>query len=217
MSKEATPVTPQLAGYLGELFWREDEVLRDLLEDLAARGPQIQVGPDEGRLLQLLCRMVGARRVLEVGTLFGYSGIWIARGLPPDGHLDTVEYSPVHADAARGWFARAGLAGSVRLHEGAALEVMARLSGPYDVAFFDARKSEYPAYLDHALRMVRPGGLILADNVLWGGQVADPSVDDEDVRGLREYNRRIAGDPRLQSTIVAVCDGLSVSLVSPPS
>ena len=209
MSKEATPVTPQLAGYLGELFWREDEVLRDLLEDLAARGPQIQVGPDEGRLLQLLCRMVGARRVLEVGTLFGYSGIWIARGLPPDGHLDTVEYSPVHADAARGWFARAGLAGSVTLHEGAALEVMARLSGPYDVAFFDARKSEYPAYLDHALRMVRPGGLILADNVLWSGKVIQPKPD-KDTTAILKFNEKIQRDPRVENILLPLRDGVMV-------
>jgi len=215
MSTATTQLTETLVGYLRGLFWEEDAVLRDLCADLAERGPQIQIGPDEGRLLQLLVAAVRAARVLEVGTLFGYSAIWMARALPPApvGRLDTIEYTDTHADAAETWIARAGLGDSVVVHRGAALDVLPTLSGPYDAAFFDAGKAEMPAYLDHALRLVRPGGLILADNVLWLGRVADRAVDDADASGIREYNRRIATDPRLLSTIVPVCDGLAVSVV----
>ena len=213
MSTETTQLTEPLVEYLRSLFWEEDAVLTGLTADLAQRGPQIQVGPDEGRLLQQLVAAVRAERVLEVGTLFGYSAIWMARALPPHGRLDTIEYTDVHADAARTWVDRAGLGDRVEIHRGAALDVLPRLSGPYDVAFFDAAKAEYPAYLDHALRLVRPGGLILADNVLWLGRVADRTVNDPDISGIREYNRRIATDPRLMSTIVPVCDGLAISVV----
>jgi caffeoyl-CoA O-methyltransferase len=213
MSTETTQLTEPLVEYLRSLFWEEDGALTGLTADLAVRGPQIQIGPDEGRLLQLLVAAVRAERVLEVGTLFGYSAIWMARALPPHGRLDTIEYTDAHADAARMWVDRAGLGDQVEIHRGAALEVLPRLSGPYDVAFFDAAKAEYPAYLDHALRLVRPGGLILADNVLWLGRVADRTVNDPDISGIREYNRRIATDPRLLSTIVPVCDGLAISVV----
>jgi predicted O-methyltransferase YrrM len=213
MSMTGTPITPELYQYLADLFWEEDPVLRALTADLEARGPKIQISPDEGRLLGLLVAMVKAERVLEIGTLFGYSGISMARALPPHGHLDTIEKSDLHADAAEHWFAEAGLASKVTVHRGAGLDVLPTLEGLYDVAFFDAVKHEYPMYLDHALRLVRPGGLILADNVLWGGGVADQSVTGGDVEGMREFNSRVASDPRLLSTIVGVGDGLSVSLV----
>jgi predicted O-methyltransferase YrrM len=170
------------------------------------------VSAEEGRLLALLVTATRARRVLEVGTLFGYSGVWMARALGPEGHLDTIEFSPMHAGAAREWFSRAGLGSQVTVHEGPALEVLPRLAGPYDLAFFDAAKAEYCDYLDHALRVVRPGGLVLADNVFWNGKVAKAS-DDPDVRGIRDYNARIASDPRLSSTVIPVGDGLSVSVV----
>ena len=213
MSTTATPVTPELEAYLRPLFWPEDALLQELARDIAARGPQIQVSAEEGRLLALLVTLSGAGRVLEVGTLFGYSGVWMARALAPGGHLDTIEFTPLHASAAGEWFERAGLGSRVSVHEGAALEVLPRLSGPYDLAFFDAAKAEYCDYLDHALRMVRPGGLILADNVSWNGRVAGGDADDADVRGIRDYNARIASDPRLSSSVIPVGDGLSVSVV----
>ncbi|MDB5063827.1 MAG: putative O-methyltransferase [Chloroflexi bacterium] len=213
MSTTATTVTPELEAYLAPLFWPEDRLLQDLARDLAERGPQIQVSAEEGRLLAMLVTLSGARRVLEVGTLFGYSGVWMGRAMGPSGHLDTVEFSPVHAEAARGWFDRAGLADRVTVHQGPALEVLPRLHAGYDLAFFDAAKSEYCDYLDHALRLVRPGGLILADNVFWNGRVAADAGGDADVRGIRDYNARIASDPRLTSTVIPVGDGLSVSVV----
>jgi predicted O-methyltransferase YrrM len=214
MSTTTTARTPELDAYLAELFWPEDGLLTELGRDIAARGPQIQVSPEEGRLLALLVTATGARRVLEVGTLFGYSGVWMARALGPGGHLDTVERSPVHAEAARQWFERAGLGDRVTVHEGAALEVLPGLAPAYDLAFLDAAKSEYPAYLDHCLRLVRRGGLILADNVFRDGRVARAGDDGgTDVGGIRDFNARIAADPRLSSTVIPVGDGLSLSVV----
>jgi caffeoyl-CoA O-methyltransferase len=214
MSTTTTARTPELDAYLAPLFWPEDGLLVDLGRDIAARGPQIQVSAEEGRLLALLVTLSGGRRVLEVGSLFGYSGVWMARALGPDGHLDTIESSAVHAEAARQWFERAGLADRVTVHEGAALEVLPELAPGYDLAFVDAAKSEYSAYLDHLLRLVRRGGLILADNVFWQGRVAGAAdSDNPDLRGVRDFNARIAADPRLSSTVIAVGDGLSVSVV----
>lgn len=205
----------ELEEYLAGLFWREDPLLQQLLDDQRSRAPMIHAGPDQGRVLQLLVRTVGARRVVELGSLFGYSAAWMARGLPDDGHLDTVEFNPVHARAAEDWLARAGLGARVTVHRGAALDVLPSLQPPYDVMYMDAVKHEYCDYLDHGLRLVRPGGLILADNLHWGGKVADPSVTDADTEGLRAYLRRIATDSRVMSTVLTAGDGLGVSLVLP--
>ena len=215
MDHTATRELSRLDAYLGELFWSEDDVLRGLVEDLKRRGPQIHVGAEQGRALAMLLAANGARRVLELGTLFGYSAIWMARALPADGHLDTVELEPMHADAAEQWIRAAGLADQVTVHRGAALDVARSLDGPYDAVFMDAVKTEYPAYLDEALRLVRRGGLIMADNVHWGGAVADPDKRDPGVEGIREYLRRIATDPRLTSTVLDAGDGLAVSVVRP--
>src|SRR2546423_5163623 len=208
-----TPLTAQAIDFLRPLLWEEDDVLDGLTADLIERGPQIQIAPDEGALLHLLLTIIRAERVLELGTLFGYSAIWMARALPPNGHLDTVELSDVHADAAEGWFRRAGLADRITIVRGAALEVLPKLRGPYDALFIDAVKEEYPAYLEHGLRLVRPGGLILADNGLWGGRIGDPAQTDVGVEGIRRYLRDVASHPRLHSTVVAAGDGLAVSLV----
>jgi predicted O-methyltransferase YrrM len=208
-----TPLTEDIYEYLRPLFWPEDDVLRSLTADLIERGPQIQVSPDEGRLLQLLCTIVRAERVLEIGTLFGYSGVCMARALAPDGHLDTIELSDAHADAAESWFERAGVGNLVKVHRGAALDVLPSLGGPYDVAFFDAVKREYPAYLALTLPKMRRGGLILCDNTLQRGQVADAVAKSADVEGVREFNTLISSDQRLLSTLIPAGDGLSISLV----
>jgi caffeoyl-CoA O-methyltransferase len=201
-------------GYLRARYWQEDDLLRALREDLERRGPAIQVSPETGRLLSLTVRATGAARVLEVGTLFGYSGVWMARELPGDGHLDTLELVDAHADAAEAWFARAGIAERVTVHRGAALDTLAGLEGPYDMVFLDAAKAEYVAYAEHAARLLRAGGTMLADNVIWSGRVGDPSVTDGDTAGIRRFHELIATDPRWDSTVVPVGDGVSVSVRS---
>lgn len=200
------------ATYLRTRYWEEDGLLRELREDLERRGPAIQVSADTGRLLATLIGATGASRVLEVGTLFGYSGVWLARALPPHGHLDTLELSDVHADAAEGWFARAGLAERVTVHRGAALDTLAKLEGPYDAVFIDAAKAEYTDYAAHAAHLLRPGGMLLADNAIWSGKVADPAILDADTEGLRRFHDRISGDAAWTSTVLPVGDGVSVSV-----
>ena len=211
----AAPGAPAVEEFLGPMFWSEDSVLLGIVDHLRREDVPIHVGADSGRLLQLLCTVTGARRVLEIGTLAGYSAIWMARGLGADGTVDTIEIDPGRASRARANAAAAGVGPQVNVLEGAALEALPGLDGPYDLAFMDAVKCEYPAYLDHLLRLVRPGGVICADNVIWGGKVADPGVTDADTDGLRTYLRRVASEPRLRSTVVPTGDGLAISVILP--
>jgi predicted O-methyltransferase YrrM len=204
---------PAVSAYLAPLFWPDDPILSEIAAELREQDVPMQVGPDSGRLLQVLVATLEAQRVVEIGTLAGYSAIWMARGLPPGGCIHTIEVDRRRADNAQRWLERARVAGSVTILCGAALEVLPTLEPPYDLAFIDAVKFEYVDYLEHLLRLVRPGGLICADNVHWGGRVADPSVTDKDTEGLRGYLQRIATEPRLLSTVLPTGDGLAVSLV----
>ena len=187
--------------------WQEDDLLRELREDLEARGPAIRVSPETGRLLAI-CRGLGARRVLEVGTLFGYSGVWIARALPSDGSLDTLELSDVHADAAEEWFARAGVADRVTVRRGARAHHAPPARGPYDMVFLDAAKAEYVDYAEQAARLLRAGGSPLADNAIWSGRIADPAVRAH--RGIRRFHELIAEDRAWDSTVLPVGVGVAV-------
>ena len=204
---------PTVSPYLALLFWPEDPILSEIAAELREQDVPMHVGADSGRLLQLLVATLEAQRVVEIGTLAGYSAIWMARGLPLGGCIDTIELDSRRADNAQRWLERARVASSVTILRGPALEVLPTLEPPYDLAFIDAVKFEYVDYLEHLLRLVRPGGLICADNVHWGGRVADPSVTDKDTEGLRAYLQRIAAEPRLLSTVLPTGDGLAVSLV----
>ena len=201
--------------YLGALFAREDETLLALREEADRTGlPPIAITPDTGRLLQVLLTSIGARRVLEVGTLGGYSAIWMARALPADGRLLSLELEPRHAEFARRWLARAGVADRVEVRVGRALDLLPALDGErFDAVFLDADKEPLPTYLEWALRLVRPGGLVVADNALWGGRVVDPAADDPATRGVRDFNARFASEPRLVATVLAVNDGIAVGAV----
>ncbi|HEY0972306.1 MAG TPA: O-methyltransferase [Gemmatimonadales bacterium] len=204
-----------VGDYIRNLFAPEDATLVSLREEADRSGlPPIAISADAGRLLQLLIVTAGARRVLEVGTLGGYSAIWMARALPPDGSLVTLEREPAHAAFARRQLERAGLAGSVEVREGEALDLLAALDGErFDLVFLDADKAPLPIYLDWALRLLGPGGLVVADNALRGGRVLDPSADDPDTAGVREFNRRLATDQRLTSILVPTHDGVAVGVV----
>jgi caffeoyl-CoA O-methyltransferase len=200
----------ELERYLAQRYWTEDDLLREVRADIAARGPQIQVSAEAGRLLALLVRAAGATRVLEVGTLFGYSGIWMARELPPGGHLDTIEIEKLHADAAEHWFERAGLADRVTVHRGAGADVLATLPGPYDVAFIDADKDNYPVYGRMALDRLRPGGIVIADNAIRSGRIALAGQGGGN-DGIRALHDLFAG-PDLVATTVPVGDGLAIAV-----
>lgn len=186
----------------------EDEALRAANAAAAAAGlPPIQVSAPQGRLLQLLARIHGAERALEIGTLAGYSTIWLARGLTgAHRHVTTIEVEPRHAEVARHNLARAGLSDIVDVRVGRAVDVLAELEGagtaPFDLAFIDADKPSNQAYLDVALRLTRPGAVIVVDNVVRAGAIADPTVDDPRVAGARAVLQRVAGDPALEATVI---------------
>ncbi len=205
----------------------DDPVLAAVLAESAAAGlPDIQVTPNQGMLLHLLVRLQGARRVLEIGTLGGYSGIWLARALPEAGGLVTIEANPRHAGVARRSFERADLAGRVDLREGSAADVLpviaAEGSDPFDLVFIDADKKSTPVYFEWALRLTRPGSLIIVDNVVRRGAVADASSPSEDVQGVRRFIKGLKGDRRVQATAVQTVgakgyDGFAIALVAPAS
>jgi predicted O-methyltransferase YrrM len=203
-----------LQRYVEERFATEDAVLVELRGELERRGlPLIHVSPATGRLLQILVSAVRARRVLEIGTLGGYSAIWMARGLPPGGRLLSIELDPHHAALARDFIARAGLEERVEVQEGDAREIVARLGpdGGTDVVFLDADKEGYVTYAVHALRLLRPGGLLLADNAFWSGRVL-AAPEDEASRGIQEFNEYLATSGELIGTIVPVGDGLALGV-----
>ncbi|MET8896816.1 O-methyltransferase [Streptomyces albogriseolus] len=184
-----------------------DEALAAALRDSDAAGlPPIAVSPLQGKLLQLLAQLQGARRVLEIGTLGGYSTIWLGRALPADGRLVTLEYDPRHAEVAVRNIARAGLAGRVEVRVGPALESLPRLADerppPFDLVFIDADKANNPHYVEWALRLTAAGSLIVLDNVVRGGRVADPENTDPDVVGTRAALDLFGSHPRLDATAV---------------
>lgn len=224
MAQGNSQAQDKAAGYIRELFLPPDPVLDSFEAQLQAAGiPSIQVPPELGKLLSLLVRSSGARRILEIGTLGGYSAAWMARTLPDDGRLVSLELEPRHAEFARSFLEQAGVSEKVEVIVGPALETLPMLlereHPDFDLAFIDADKAAYPAYLDWAMRFVRPGGLIVGDNVLRGGQVAEPG-DDADLRGLDEFNRHAAASPLLDSLILPNRDGrdgVLIAVVKPQS
>lgn len=172
-------------------------------------------GPVQGRFLKMIVEMCGARRVLELGSFTGYSGICLASGLPEDGHLDTLEINDELEDLILEGFSRAGLRERISLHIGDCLETLKRFQEEgreaYDLVFIDANKRDYPEYYELVFDLVRPGGWILADNVLWDGKVAlDPMPQDRQTLGIDSFNRRVASDPRVESVIIPIRDGLNL-------
>jgi caffeoyl-CoA O-methyltransferase len=205
-----TPST-SVASYIRDLFLPPDPQLEAALQRATAAGLRsIQVPPELGRLLGILVQATGARRVLEIGTLGGYSAIHLARALPTDGRLISLEIDDRHAQVARENLAHAGLANRAEVRVGAALDLLPALSAeaPFDMAFIDADKESYPAYLDWCLRLVRPGGMIVVDNVLSRSGIVSPSADDDaGTRAIAAMNEAAARDPRLDAMIVPARDG----------
>lgn len=202
-----------LSQYVTNLFASEDEKLRYIqAETVRNEMPQISLSPEEGRLLQILIMAVGARRVVEIGTLAGYSGTWIARALPDDGKLYTLEASSKHAGIARANFERSGASNKVELIEGAAQDSLGRVEkeGPFDFVFIDADKSGYPAYLEWAVDNLRVGGMVAAHNAFRGGKVAQPENADD--QAMADFNRSIAEHSRLEGTILSIGDGMAVGI-----
>lgn len=198
--------------YITGLLLPPDAALEAALAASVAAGlPPIAVSPPQGKLLHLLARMQGAQNILEIGTLGGYSTIWLARALPPAGRLITLEVEPKHAEVARANFARAGLAGTVELRLGPALETLPQLAaerrGPFDLIFIDADKPNIPHYFTWALPLSRRGGVIIIDNVVRKGAVADPGDTDPNVQGVRRLHELLAAEPRVSATTIQTVGG----------
>ncbi|PWT70238.1 MAG: methyltransferase [Chloroflexi bacterium] len=214
----------EMDRYLAGLFAPPDPVLEQALQAGAAAGmPAINVSPVQGKLLYLLARAVRAQRILEIGTLAAYSTIWLARGLEPGGRLVSLEINPEHAAVARANLAKAGLAESVEVRLGSALDSLTELAAssevaPFDLVFVDADKPSTPDYVSWAIQLTRPGGLIVVDNIVRGGQVSDPATTDENARGIQVALELLSRDPRvigaaLQTVGSKGWDGLAIAVV----
>ena len=210
-------------AYFSDTVVGRDDVLEAALKANAAAGlPSIDVSAAQGKMLTIMARMAGARKALEIGTLGGFSTICIARALPDDGRLVTIEYLERHANVARANIARAGLADRVELRQGAALDILPMIEaeglGPFDFVFIDADKANNPSYLSWALRLSRPGTAIVVDNVVRSGRIADPSSKDPDVTGTRRMFEMMAQEPRLEATAIQTVgdkgwDGFALAIV----
>lgn len=205
-----------LESYLRSEFAAEDEVLSAIREAIPQRGlPAIAVRPEEGRFLQFLAAVSRAPLALEIGTLGGYSGVWIARGLSAGARLITLELNPAHAKVAQEHFELAGVADRVEIRVGNAHDLLPGLAaeGPFGFVFVDAEKQGYPKYLDWTLENLAPGGILAAHNAFRGGRVADPSIDQDAVNHSRDFNRRMASDPRLISSVFPAGDGTAFAVM----
>jgi predicted O-methyltransferase YrrM len=212
MSQTAQELWTAVDAYIDGLLFANDAVLESALAASIEAGlPPISVTPSQGKLLCLLAQISGARRILEIGTLGGYSTLWLARALPPDGRILTLEFSPKHAAVARANFARAGFTDRIEVRVGAALDTLPQIAaedgGPFDFIFLDANKDGYPEYLTWALRLSRPGTVIVADNVVRDGEILQAEIKDIAVQGAQRFNAMLAAEstaaqPRLSATIL---------------
>ncbi len=219
MPDRVNPLWAAVDQYITEHLVQPDGALEHALESSVAAGlPEIAVSPNQGKLLHLLARMLRARAILEIGTLGGYSTIWLARALEKGGRVISLELDPKHAIVAQENVARARLTHMVDVHVGAALDLLPTLEGPFDMIFIDADKPNIPAYFEWAVKLARPGALIVVDNVIREGAVADASSVDPSVLGVRRLNEMIAGDSRVEATTIQTVgskgyDGLTLALV----
>jgi len=218
MSNKTFTLSDDLYAYLFENSVREPDILRRLREETARDSmARMQIAPEQGQLMQLLVRLMGARRYLEVGVFTGYSSLAVALALPAGGRIVACDVSENWTRMARRYWAEAGVAEKVDLRLAPALQTLDGLiaggaAGSFDFAFIDADKTGYSAYYERALTLVRTGGLIAVDNTLWEGRVADPKARDADTRAIRDFNRRLRDDPRVHQCLVPIGDGLSLAI-----
>jgi predicted O-methyltransferase YrrM len=217
MTNKSLALDDRLYNYLLSVSLRESEVLRNLREE-TARLPQagMQISPEQGQFMALLVKLTGAKRILEIGVFTGYSSIAMAEALPDDGVLTALDMDKEWTSIARRYWQLAGVSDKVDLRLGPALNSLDLLIeegrvGHYDLIFIDADKTGYEGYFERALVLVRPGGLVLLDNLLWGGKPADPNIVDPDTQAIRALNLRLRSDPRIRYCLLPVADGLGLA------
>ena len=214
----------QVDQYISNLLGDEDDALKGVITSIDAAGiPQISVSANQGKFLQILAKLINAKKILEVGTLGGYSTIWMARALPADGKLITLEIDQAHADVALQNFKKAGVEDKIELRLGPAIETLPTLlkenAEPFDMIFIDADKPPYPEYFEWALKLSRPGTLIIADNVIREGKVLDEHHPDDKVQGVHRLNKMLSGNQKVTATIIQTVgakehDGMVIAVVN---
>jgi caffeoyl-CoA O-methyltransferase len=219
MSLQSIGLDERLYRYLLDVSLREPDVLRRLRAETAEReNASMQIAPEQGQFMALLVELIGAERTLEIGTFTGYSALAVALALPPHGRVIACEVSQEYATIARRWWDQAGVAKKIELHVEPAIETLDRmledgLGRRFDFAFIDADKQSYLDYWERCLRLVRRGGLIAVDNVLWDGRVADPDNAEESTQAIRAFNARVRDDERVDLSLVPIGDGLTLARV----
>jgi len=217
MSNRTISLTESLYEYLLSVSLREPDLLRQLREETASQpDARMQISPEQGQFMGLLARLMGARRCLEIGVFTGYSSLAVALALPDAGRIVACDVSERWTAVARGYWVAAGVAHKIDLRLAPALETLAQLraageTGSYDFVFIDADKENYVGYFEHALELVRPGGLIVTDNTLWSGRVADPENAEPDTVALRHFNEHLHRDERIDLSLVPIGDGLTLA------
>ncbi len=211
---KGVPLTEELYKYITDTFIQEDDMLKQIVADTEAMNiPLIQVSPETGKLLGMFVKMISAKNVLEIGTLTGYSTIWMARALPPEGRVITLELTKAHADEALSNYKKAALDNKIELILGKALDSLDTLTGrKFDLVFIDADKENCVNYFNKVIHMVRTGGLIITDNTLRRGEVIDPDPGPG-AQGIIAYNKLVANDDRVESLLVPIDDGITLSFV----
>jgi len=217
MSNRTLNLDDRLYAYLQDHSLREDDIARRLRETTAGLDmARMQIGPEQGQFMALLVELMGAYNLLEIGTFTGYSALCMARALPVDGRLVCCDISKEWTAIGRAFWEDAGVADRIDLHLAPAMNTLDKLlgndqAGQFDIAFIDADKTNYLNYYERCLRLVRPGGLLMFDNTLWGGSVADDSVQDDDTRALRQFNDKLLADQRVSISLVPIGDGLTLA------
>lgn len=221
MTKQTLGLEKRLYDYLLSVSVQEPEVLTQLREETAQLPmSQMQIAPEQGQFMALLIQLMGAKKTLDIGVFTGYSSLVVALALPQDGKVVACDVSEEYTNTARKYWQQAGVASKIELHIAPAVETLDRLltsgeAGTFDFAFIDADKSSYDNYYERALQLVRPGGLIAVDNVLWSGRVADPQVQDNRTNNIRAFNQKLHQDPRVMISLMPIADGLMLALKRP--
>jgi predicted O-methyltransferase YrrM len=217
MAKQTIGLDDQLYGYLQSVSLRESEILHQLRQETAQQPmSQMQISPEQGQFMALLVQLMGAKKTLEVGVFTGYSALVVALALPSDGKVVACDVSEEYTTIARRYWQQAGVADKIELHIAPALETLDQLlaagqAGTFDFAFIDADKSNYDGYYERSLQLVRSGGLVAIDNVLWSGRVADPQVQDNRTNSIRAFNQKVHEDARVNLSLVPIGDGLTLA------
>lgn len=218
MTIKSILVTDALYQYILSTSLREPEVLQQLREETAQHTHSVmQIAPEQGQFMALLVELIGAKKILEIGVFTGYSSTCLALALPPEGRITACDINEEFTDVARRYWAQAGVADKIDLRLAPALETLNSLiaagdAGSYDMAFIDADKANYDGYYEQSLALLRTGGLLVIDNVLWNGQVIDPSITDADTLAIRRLNEKIHADPRVSISLLPIADGLTLAV-----